>query len=515
MGGNILRGTIAILVLGIVGILSYYGYTKYIQKENWEDLEDSKIEVTIDIYGDNYAGYWIIHSPEMRKQCMRQGIGINFIPEILDYAEREEIFRKGAACVTEPVNSFIEHGRKDNYPGVSPAIISESKGADLVVANTNVLPTGTIEDLNDASLRIAYTPASPSSFLLDIVIERFDLYELKASNAWRVEADGSEDARKMLMEGKVDVAVIWEPDGQKALEDPRFAEVVSSAQFGKHIVDWFVFNKDWLSKDKNYDAAKRFLKTYFRVLTIYANNQERMAEEMAQSKILDINRKQAEYIMTRIDWFDLEENAYHQMGIDNRDDDIIYTIIQCTDVMIQAGTLKEDPLDGDPYQLIHTRMIEELVSETRTDPGKSTIRKKIDFTPKTASEWQSLREFGALKTDPVTFDRGRTVLTNYPGGGEDAVHKAIELLENSFTQYRVLVRGHTGGKNNQKNMELSTERADAVRQYMISQGMDPDRILSEGVGSTVPPKRRPGEDERAYRIREARVEFILYEENTL
>ena len=55
------------------------------------------------------------------------------------------------------------------------------------------LPSGKIEDLNDADLEIVYTSASPSEFLLDLTIADFDLDELAAGDRWRVEAEGSRD----------------------------------------------------------------------------------------------------------------------------------------------------------------------------------------------------------------------------------------------------------------------------------------------------------------------------------
>ncbi len=52
---------------------------------------------------------------------------------------------------------------------------------------------------------------------------------------------------------------------------------------------------------------------------------------------------------------------------------------------------------------------------------------------------------------------------------------------------RVRVEGHTdetGARD--RNLQLSKERANSVREYLIARGVKPDRLTSEGYGETRP-----------------------------
>jgi outer membrane protein OmpA-like peptidoglycan-associated protein len=93
-----------------------------------------------------------------------------------------------------------------------------------------------------------------------------------------------------------------------------------------------------------------------------------------------------------------------------------------------------------------------------------------------------------------------------------------KLLSVNYPNYRVLIRGHTGGADDQENRELSSLRAEVVRKRLVLvHGFDEDRLRVDGAGSSDPPPVRPGENprSRAYRGRVPRVEAILLERGGL
>ena len=56
-----------------------------------------------------------------------------------------------------------------------------------------------------------------------------------------------------------------------------------------------------------------------------------------------------------------------------------------------------------------------------------------------------------------------------------------------FPDISIEVQGHTDSRGNDSgNMRLSQQRADAVRQYLVNQGVASDRLTARGYGETTP-----------------------------
>ncbi|NIM13307.1 MAG: OmpA family protein [Candidatus Aminicenantes bacterium] len=510
-------GFILILCIGVIGILGW----KYINSLLFEKKQLSTSDAsgrlhTIRIGGDNYLGYWFITSPEMRKMAARKGLQMDFTDDGGAYAQRLEAFAgQEYHCIVLPVNSYLQHGARHKFPGVIAAAISESKGADGIVGFADRFSGGKINDLNDPSLKIVYTADSPSSFLLDLTIADFDLDSLRTNRQWQVQVGGSNEVLKMARKGTGDAFVLWEPDLSRALKLPGMKYIWGSDRFSGYIVDVFVFHRSYLKKHA--PQVRDFLQVYFRVLGIYANNREKMIKEMRKST--DLKQDTIEEMLKKIDWYDLAENCQLQFGISARpggqvQDGVINTIIACTDVMLKTGTFDKDPLQGNPYRITNSTILEELSrAGVMHVMDKSSVRKQ-EFSSLADREWEKLREIGTFRVEPITFQSWNNMLTTE---GKEKVDKIAGLLTNNYPHYRIVVRGHTGpGGDEDENRKLSLERSQAVAQYLIAvHGIHVNRIRAEGLGSSQPARKKPGESMRAYRYRLSRVEFVAVEGTSL
>jgi outer membrane protein OmpA-like peptidoglycan-associated protein len=91
---------------------------------------------------------------------------------------------------------------------------------------------------------------------------------------------------------------------------------------------------------------------------------------------------------------------------------------------------------------------------------------------------------GIVVTIPgIFFDPGKSQLK--PGAKKTLQRIAAQLKGDD--SIRVSVEGHTDATgNSEKNMEISEKRAEAVREYLVSQGLAEDRIMATGKGEAEP-----------------------------
>jgi len=87
------------------------------------------------------------------------------------------------------------------------------------------------------------------------------------------------------------------------------------------------------------------------------------------------------------------------------------------------------------------------------------------------------------RLEHVYFDFGKATLKP---SSYKALDNLVELLKLKRTMV-IEVAGHTDDIGSyESNMELSRKRAEAVRSYLISKGIEPERVIAKGYGSTQP-----------------------------
>ena len=107
--------------------------------------------------------------------------------------------------------------------------------------------------------------------------------------------------------------------------------------------------------------------------------------------------------------------------------------------------------------------------------------------------------------EKIFFDTDRARIKSQSHPLLDQVAQVIR----GHAEFKIRIEGHTDKQGNeQHNLQLSKERADAVRTYLIKQGIEPARLLSAGYGPAMPIA-----DNRTSAGREAnrRVEFHIVE----
>ncbi len=86
----------------------------------------------------------------------------------------------------------------------------------------------------------------------------------------------------------------------------------------------------------------------------------------------------------------------------------------------------------------------------------------------------------------------------------------VAVVLGDYPEVTVEIQGHTDSRGNDRyNLRLSQQRAEAVREYLIQQGVDPVRMTAQGFGETSPIETNQTTSGRAAN---RRVEFIRTDE---
>jgi outer membrane protein OmpA-like peptidoglycan-associated protein/uncharacterized protein YidB (DUF937 family) len=109
---------------------------------------------------------------------------------------------------------------------------------------------------------------------------------------------------------------------------------------------------------------------------------------------------------------------------------------------------------------------------------------------------------GALNLDVINFASGSAEI---PQDNYSFLNRAAAAIKAAPAGTIIEIGGNTDNTGDAaSNMQLSQQRADAVRNYLVSQGVDPSVLVSRGYGNTQPVA---SDDTEEGKFRNRRIEF--------
>ena len=147
------------------------------------------------------------------------------------------------------------------------------------------------------------------------------------------------------------------------------------------------------------------------------------------------------------------------------------------------------------------------VAKYMLDPAEANSDKKviknIELTKGGAS--QKLAVGNVIRLDNLIFQVGKSKIS-------EESYQELEIVHNMMSENGKMViqlEGHTDYQGNEKeNLKLSQQRVDAVKQYLVSKGVNKNRIKTKAFGGTMPLSRE--ESPEAHRMNR-RVEMRILE----
>lgn len=154
---------------------------------------------------------------------------------------------------------------------------------------------------------------------------------------------------------------------------------------------------------------------------------------------------------------------------------------------------------------------DEIVLEARTRETQAALANAAEADAVAAALAQELAALQAKQTErglvltlgDVLFDYNRASLKS---GAQQNLYRLVTFLK-EHPEQNVLIEGHTDSKGSESyNRELAEDRAQAVRDLLIGNGIGAERITASGYGESYP---LATNDTVAGRQQNRRVEIVL------
>jgi outer membrane protein OmpA-like peptidoglycan-associated protein/ABC-type taurine transport system substrate-binding protein len=511
---------VLIVVVGALGVKFFLPYFEKRQQLATTDATKTKGKIVVAL--DNWAGYFILRSPEMENAMRRAGYILTCEDDQADYGRRMERLKDGEIdLAVATVDSFILNGAPLHYPGAIVMVIDESKGGDAILARKDKV-TGLDALKGRPDVRVAFTPNSPSHHLAKAAADHFSVPELLPGGKLRIETNGSQKAVEKLLTGQTDVAICWEPDVSRALEDKNIIKLLGTEDTERLIVDILVAGRKTLQKRP--EVVQLLINNYFRVLKHYRENPDLLSEQVR--KETKLSKEAVSAMLNGVQWANFSDNCEQWFGISApgqlADEGLVDTIAASARILQNAGDFSATPIpDDDPYRLTNSSFLETIFAKGLTgsftsgpmasSPTEAVNSLETPFSPLSEKQWKALKEVGTLKVDPIVFQQGATELNRI---AKKVVDNAVERLKH-YPNFRIVIKGHTDVRGDERqNALLSKDRADAVARYLqVVHGIVSNRMHVIGYGGSRPLPRTAGETRRSWMYRLPRVELVLARED--
>jgi outer membrane protein OmpA-like peptidoglycan-associated protein len=349
-----------------------------------------------------------------------------------------------------------------------------SRGGDACVASSEIK---TVEDL--PGKKSAMLMFSPEHTLFEFMIGNS---RLTPAQLTRVRADASfspDDplfARRLFVDGKVDVACVWEPDVTLAVTSRHGAHrLFSTSDATELLTDVLLVRKELL--DNKPALAEKLARIWF------AGVAKADADRTAAAKFIastvqrfrdELGKEQTLRAFDWVRWSDLGDNVrFFDLEGGKPAFDRVYNQADTIWINYPQAEIKDRFA---PAALRDDRIIRRIW-ELAGRKAPVRVEKYQEATALTGT---------ALFTKPISV--------SFRGGSSELDAEAMAVLNNHLLPQIEIARGmyiRVEGNTDSVgpatvNQKLSEQRAQAIADYLVSRGIERTRLVARGNGSTRP-----------------------------
>ena len=200
-----------------------------------------------------------------------------------------------------------------------------------------------------------------------------------------------------------------------------------------------------------------------------------------------------------------EQIALNVLGVRTVSNNVQIVDEAVSDNSINMSESESDDTNEAPHLLAKVEPLPESfvpIEETDTEQTDDIVAEEVISQPSI--------EVAAAQAVISNLDLGNIAfLSNSATLTEDAQQSLNEIATKlgELTDFRIRIEGHTDNRGDPSyNQDLSTKRAESVKQYLIDQGVNSARLEAQGFGQDSP---IASNDTRDGRSKNRRIEFKL------
>lgn len=426
------------------------------------------------------------------------GIKVN-ISVINDATQSSNALIKGsldAAGYTINRTAFLSTKFKEaGIDVVMPYITNYSNGGDGIIANSSIK---TVEDLVDA--KIGVPEFSEAQTLVVWFVNQSDLSADQKQKIIDnlILFETPDEAAKAFFAGELDVAATWEPYLTQAKNMTDAHIFFSTASSSSLVMDGILFNQKFA--EENSDVVSKFIQGALEASELYETDLTTIKSVMPM-------------FSTASDQDILDNCASAKLTTwkDNKNllNDTARTIY--TNMCVVWNSIGEETND----KLVETLFDDSYLASIENN-FDTTVVSKVDNVAVTEENAQEVIDTQSLikGTASVTFEKNTAKFTDSKAASEE-LNRFIEIakvLDGTIIE----IAGNTDPNpdvdpQDEYNKKLSRQRAEAVKNYFIMNGISADRIVTVGNGSSNPVVENDTEEHRAMN-RRTDVSFKIIEQ---